>query len=277
MIARTPVATSSQNPSNLPPRYEIRQLTAEHSDWAKAIVLHSNMFHSPVWPVIYPEHKAARLFGGWDAGDYLVKHQISSGMSFGVFDTEYKYKRPESEATNGKLYWDELKDNPDATSEELLERMDFPLASVALAYDGINPLDMAQIMPMIEVLPLFGTLYHVLETQDPRGESWKPTEANQILLRNATSTRNDYEGQHLMGNLARFLMREAKLKGFKGIQIEGAHDAVNHVWLHPPAPFKGELITMVDMATYEQEGEDGKKVLIFAPSKQSCTKMYVTL
>jgi hypothetical protein len=198
-------------------------------------------------------------------------------MSFGVFDTEYKYKRPESETTNGRLYWDEIKDNPDATSEELLERMDFPLASVALAYDGINPIDMAQIMPMVQVLPLFGMLYHILAAQDPRGESWKPTEANQILLRNATSTRNDYEGEHLMGNLARFLMREAKLQGFKGIQIECAHDAVNHVWLHPPAPFKGELITSVDMATYEQEGEDGKKVLIFAPSKQSCTKIYVTL
>lgn len=93
-----------------------------------------------------------------------------------------------------------------------------------------------------------------------------------MLLRNATSTRHEYEGEHLMGNLARFLMREAKLQGFKGIQIEGAHDAVNHVWTHPPSPFKGELITKVDMATYEQDGQK-----VFAPSKQVCTKVYVTL
>jgi hypothetical protein len=68
MIAKTADATSSQNPSNLPPRYEIRQLTAEHSDWAKAIVLHSNMFHSPVWPVIYPEHKAVASSPGGTLG-----------------------------------------------------------------------------------------------------------------------------------------------------------------------------------------------------------------
>lgn len=272
MIAKSGVATSLDNPSNLPPRYEIRQLNEDHIEWANAIVLHSNMFHSPVWPVLYPEHKAQRMFTGMGPGTYLVEHQISSGMSFGVFDTEYKFKRPESEATGGAVYWDELMDSPDATSEEFLERMDFPLASVALAYDGINPLDMVKLMELIAVMPLFGMLYHVLETQDSRGDAWKPKEAGQVLLRNATSTRHDYEGEHLMGNLARFLMREAKLNGYMAIQIECAHDAVNHVWTHPPSPFKAELITKVDMATYEQEGQK-----IFAPSKQVCTKVYVTL
>lgn len=278
MIAKSPIATSSENPSNLPPRYEIRQLTPEHSEWAKAIVMHSNMFHSPVWPLIYPEHKAQRLFAGMAGADYLVNHQISSEMSFGVFDTEYSFKRPESEATGGKLYWDELKDNPDATGEDFLERMDFPLASVALAYDGNNALDMNKILKLMAALPLFGNLYHILEERDPRKpEDWKATGPRQVLMRNATSTRHEYEGEHLMGNLARFLMREAKLKGYRGIQIECAHSAVNHVWTHPPAPFKGELISELDMGSFEAEGEDGKKALMFAPSKQRCTKVYVSL
>jgi hypothetical protein len=272
MIAKSNIATSSDNPSNLPPRYEIRQLTEEHVEWAKAIVLHSNMFHSPVWPVIYPEQKAKRMFDSMDPATYLVEHQIASGMSFGVFDLEYQFKRAESEATGGALWWDDLKASPDATSEELLERMDFPLASIALAYDGINPLDMTVLLEMIAVLPLFGTLYHVLDTRDERVDSWKPTEAGQVLMRNATSTRNDYEGEHLMGNLARFMMREAKLRGYKGIQIESAHDAVNHVWSNPPSPFKGEVISEVDMATYEEEGQK-----VFSPSKQVCKKVFVTL
>lgn len=207
-----------------------------------------------------------------DTATYLVEHQIASGMSFGVFDLDYHFKRPESEATGGALYWDDLKDSPDATSEELLERMDFPLASVALAYDGINPLDMNALMELITVLPLFGALYHVLDTRDERGDSWKPTEAGKVLMRNATSTRNDYEGEHLMGNLARFMMREAKLRGFNGIQIECAHDAVTHVWSHPPSPFKGDVISKVDMGTYEEEGE-----VVFSPSKQVCSKVFVTL
>lgn len=272
MTANSGVATSSDNPSNLPPRYEIRQLTQDHVEWAQAILLHSNMYHSPIWPLIYPEHRSKRIFDGLGPTTYLVEHQIASGMSFGVFDTEYKFRRPESEATGGALYWHELKDSLDATSEELLERMDFPLASIALAYDGIHPLDMAKIADLMAILPLFGMLYHVLDVLDQRGDTWKPNKAGQVLMRNATSTRIDYEGEHLMGNLARFMMREAKLKGYSGIQIECAHDAVTHVWTHPAPPFKAEIVCKVDMATYEEEGQK-----IFSPSKQVCTKVFVSL
>jgi hypothetical protein len=44
-------------------------------------------------------------------------------MSFGAFDTEYKYKRLESAATEGKLYWDEKE--VDAENRTLLEQIDF--------------------------------------------------------------------------------------------------------------------------------------------------------
>ena len=45
----------------------------------------------------------------------------------------------------------------------LLQQMDFPLVSVALSYDGSNPLDMQRLMALVEVLPLFGTLYEAFE------------------------------------------------------------------------------------------------------------------
>ncbi|TKA70416.1 hypothetical protein B0A49_06214 [Cryomyces minteri] len=156
--------------------------------------------------------------------------------------------------------------------------MDFPLVSVALAYDQNDPLDMAKVMPLVEVLPLFGTFYHVIEVLDKRDPtSWKATGPQQVLMRNATSTRHDYEGEGLMKKLAQFLMREAKLEGYRGIQIECLHDAVTHTWCHPPQPFKGELIAEVDMETYEEEAEDGKRVRVFAPAKQRGTKVFVTL
>jgi hypothetical protein len=47
--------------------------------------------------------------------------------------------------------------------------------------------------------------------------------------------------------------------------------------LHPPKPFQAELVAKLDMATYEQENEGGKRVRPFEPSKQVCTKIYVTL
>ncbi|KAL2352625.1 hypothetical protein BJ546DRAFT_1039474 [Cryomyces antarcticus] len=201
--------------------------TKNHIDWAKAIVMHSNMFYSPVWSVIYPVQRLHRLHRGIEAGTYIVEHQINSGMSFGVFDNEYKYKRPESEATEGRLYWNETAE-PDADADNLLSQMDFPLVS-------------------------------------------------QVLMRNATSTRHGYEGEGLMKKLAQFLMREAKLEGYRSIQIECVNDTVTHTWCHPPHPFKGELIAEVDMETYEEEAEDGKRVRVFAPAKQRGTKVFVTL
>lgn len=49
-------------------------------------------FVSPVWPRIFPEDKADRCYRMFQAADYLVNHQISSGLSLGIFDKEYQYK-----------------------------------------------------------------------------------------------------------------------------------------------------------------------------------------
>ncbi|KIY03167.1 uncharacterized protein Z520_01634 [Fonsecaea multimorphosa CBS 102226] len=272
-------AATATNPTNLPPRYEIRRLTEEHIEWVKAIVLHSNMFYSPVWPVCYPEAKTARLYRGFGAVDYLIRHQIESGHSFGVFDLEYKFKRDESKSTGGKLYWD-LKDET-LDQDQLLQQMDFPLVSVALAYDGLHELDMEKIMPLIECLPLFGAVYHVLEESDPReAASWKPTGEKQVLMRNATSTRHDAEGNGIMKALAQFLMRYAAEQGFRGIQIECLADAVTKVWSQPPAPFKSTIVAEFNTQDYEEEVEvDGvkKKVKPFGEAKQRATKVYCEL
>jgi hypothetical protein len=128
--------------------------------WAAAIVIHNNMFHSPVWPVIYPDEKTKRAQQGMAAADYLIRHQIESGMSFGIFDKQYDYKRPESALTQGKLYWDPNDIKSDGAS--LQQQMDFPLVSVALSYDGFNPLDMQRLMVLVEILPLLGALYGAL-------------------------------------------------------------------------------------------------------------------
>ncbi len=219
------------------------------------------MFYSPVWPVVYPEDKTGRIYRGFPAGDYLVRHQIESGHSFGVFDLEYEFKREESKP-NGKLYWD-LKDTS-LDKDQLQDQMDFPLVSLALAYDGINPLDMEQLGPMIELLPLFGAVYHTLENRDQRDpESWKPTAKNQVMLRNATSTRRDAEGKGIMKALAQFLMRYAYELGFRAIQIESLSDGVTKVWSEPPKPFKGTIVAEFNTGTLEQEEEvDGVKKMV---------------
>jgi len=272
------VATPS-NPTHLPARYEIRRLTEAHIPWASAMVCHANMFYSPVWPVVYPEGKTARLYQGFTAADYLVRHQISSGHSFGVFDLEYRFRRPESQP-GGKLHWD--LDDTDADADRLLEQMDFPLVSIALAYDGFNALDFDKMGPMMECLPLFGAVYHLLEAGDTRdGSSWKPTAPNQVLLRNATATRHDAEGHGIMRKLAEFLMRYAAEQGFRAIQIECLQDAVTKVWSQPPTPFKGTLVAEFRCEDIEEERQteagETVKVKVFGQAKQRATKIFVDL
>ena len=272
-------AATTTNPTNLPPRYEIRKLTEEHIPFIVAIVMHSNMFYSPVWPNLYPEDKTARLYRGYAAAQYLVRHQAESGHSFGVFDLEYQFKREESKP-NGKLWWD-MKDSF-LDKDQLQDQMDFPLVSVAMAYDGINPLDMEKVMPLIDCLPLFGTLYHVLEERDTREEaSWKPTEPKQVLLRNATSTRHDAEGKGVMKALAQFLMRYAHEQGFRAIQIECLADAVTKVWSQPPLPFKSTVVSEFTTDEYYEDMEvDGvtKKIKPFGESvHQRATKVFCDL
>jgi hypothetical protein len=284
MSANTNTKTPNpNNPSSLQPRYEIRKLEPEHIQWATAIVGHSNGYHSPVWPVIYPEDVTTRVLDLFDAGDYLVRHQVESGLSFGVFDTEYEFKTEEGKKAGGKLFWNrhepsiQEQEGLAAEGERMLKQMDFPLVSVALSYDANNPLDMDKMGPLMSTLPLFGPTYHILATLDQRDPtSWQPTGPNQVLFRNATSTRHDYEGKGIMAGLARWLMREAAERGYRGIQIECLADAVTHVWSTGAAQggrFKGEVVSEFDMGTWRDE--EGR--LVFQPSEQRTTKCWVDL
>jgi hypothetical protein len=220
----------------------------------------------------------ARIHAMMTAGLYLISHQIESGMSFGVFDDEYEYKTAEGKAAGGKLLWDANEVVEGASlkeeGERLAKQMDFPLVSVALSYDAANPLDMSRMQELMDILPHFGLVFHILGDGDKRDpESWKATGPGQVLMRNATSTRCEYEGQGIMGGMARWLMREAASKGYRGVNIECLADAVTHVWSKPQAPFKGGVVSEFDMGTWRNE--EGK--LAFEPSKQRATKCYVEL
>lgn len=235
------------------------------------------MLHSPVWSKLYPVDLTGRIHTAYEAAAYLVEHQVSSGLSYGVFDDEYKYKTPEAEKVGGKVYWDATEEGSDDTkteSKRLLDQMDYPLVSIALSYDGANPLDMEKMKPLMDALPHFGLIYHILGEGDKRDpETWKPKGPREVLMRNATSTRHDYEGQGVMGGLARWLMREAAAKGYRGIQIEALNDPVTHVWSQPEEPFKGIVVSEFQLE--EWKDEEGK--FAFSPAKQRATKCYVEL
>jgi hypothetical protein len=97
------------------------------------------------------------------------------------------------------------------------------------------------------------------DTNDRRDpESWEAKGHGEVIFCNATSTRHGYEGKGIMRRLANYLIRDAAMKSWRGIQIESMNDAITHVWTHPPVPFKGEQVSDFHMWTYGEENEKGK-------------------
>lgn len=233
-------------PTDLTPRFEVRKLETKHLPSASAILCHTSHFHSPFWPIVYPDNKTKLCCDVYNAVEYLVRTAIDSGLSYGVFDKEWKYKHPDSAATDGAVYWDQT--NPTAASEQLLEQIDSPLVSICLAYDGFYPLDLDKLKDFFGLLPLFPIMHehlHKLDKRDPK--SWEPTEPGQVIMRTGTSTRPDYEGLGLMKLMAHWEMKDAAAKGFRGINMESLHPAVDHVWMNPPAPFKATRVGIFNM------------------------------
>lgn len=199
-------------------------------------------------------------------------------MSFGVFDTQYKFKREESAATGGAVYWDqsepsiEESQGLEAESKRLLEQMDFPLVSIGLSYDAFEGLDYSKMGPLMECLPHFGLIYQVLAERATR-EPIVPTARGQVLARNGTATRQEYAGEGTMAGLARWLMREAAARGYKTITIEPVSDAVSSVWEKAEEPFTATRVS--SFVTSEYVDEDGKKP--FGGVRQECVKIWVDL
>ncbi|KAL5342691.1 hypothetical protein BJX70DRAFT_269168 [Aspergillus crustosus] len=265
------------NPIQISPRFEIRKLELQHLEWAKAIISHSNVFHSPAWAKMYPDDQAERFYKSFDGTTTLVLHQINSGLSYGVFDTEYEFTRPESAETGGGNYWD-LSRDPNLTGDEILQQMDFPLASIALAYDAADPLDFTSLTVLFEALPDFPHLAGLLTSKDTRDPAtWQAKGPNEVLSRMGTATRADYMHIGITKTMAHWLMWDAAERGFRGIGIECFHDAVHHIWTNPPAPFKADLIAKITVDEYEKEGKDGEKTRPYPHVTQALSKVYVHL
>jgi hypothetical protein len=273
----TRTSLSSMPPSPFTSRFEIRRLTEKDIPVVSAILITTNLYDSPVWPICYPDNITQRCYEGVQAADYLVRHQINDGQSFGVFDTEYKYKTAEAEAAGGLVLWDETK--LDATAQELDAQIDSPMVSIALSYDAHNALDMEKMGPLMAALPLFGPVYHRLEICDPRDQATLAVSGRgEVLKRNATSTRTSMNGLGVTKKMANWLMAYAKGEGYKHINIECIHDKVTYIWSNPvDKTMRGDVVSAFRTDDYTEVDDEGRIVLPFRGAKQRITKIYVTL
>jgi len=264
-----------------PPRFEVRILDKSHIEWAKAIISESNSLSSPFWTPLYESrgtNMTTTTYRLAKVADYLVGHCIDSGLSLGVFDTQYQFRHSESAASGGKLLWDET--NALATPDELRAEMDFPLVSAALAFDSFAPLEPEKLKAsgLFDALPEFPAILarmEALDTRDPA--TTKATEAGQFMGRGGTSTRTDYAGHGTMKLAAHEMMRRARDNGFRAITIDCANPAVVHVWLHPPAPFRSEIVASFNSGEYEETNDKGEITRPFAITDVDLVRVYLTL
>ena len=271
-------ATTPSYPSPFTSRYEIRRLTEKDIPIAHAIALHTNVFNSPIWPITYPNDKAQRCYSGFAKHcEYLFRHQIMDGHSFGVFDTEYQYRTKEAEAAGGKVLWDISK--TEATADELDEQIDSPMVSVALSYDAHNALDMEQLMGLLELLPLYGAIFHRLDITDPRDpESLKVTARGQVLKRNATSTRTKAQNAGITKKMANWLMAYARDQGYGFINIECFSEAVGHIWTNPTdKTMRGDVICAFRTEDYTELDDKGRIIFPFNGVVQRLSRVYFAL
>ncbi|KAJ9626517.1 hypothetical protein H2203_004150 [Taxawa tesnikishii (nom. ined.)] len=245
-------------------------------EWARAVILHSGAFDSPLWTRVYtsPTELSKRFWAVMKPITYLVERQLQSGMSFGIFDLEYKFKRPQSEASGGRVYWHEKQDQR-INGEEMLELMDIPLVAVALTYDGANE-NMARTRALVRVLPPLEIICSDLEF-DSMGKNWKPREPKRVLMVNAMCTLRNHTGNGLMKTLSHFIMRQAKQEGYRVIRIDSAHDGILKTWESPPAPFGAEMIAMCDCRLYPQEDKKGRVFYPFNEAWQVLFRVHVHL
>ncbi|KAK3388080.1 hypothetical protein B0T20DRAFT_108873 [Sordaria brevicollis] len=282
------------SPTTLPPRYQIRKLTLDDLPFAHAIITHANLFHNALWAKLHASDAVDRAYRIFNTGSYNTSHGIESGFSYGVFDTEYVYKNPQSAATNGAIYWDPIL-HPASSGSDLLAQMDFPLVSVALAYDPVaTPFDPVMFQPIFDELPLFPKLVAVTEANDIRPpEERKPKVVGECLFRCGTATRADYERKGLARALAGHLMGEAKKAGYKATQVGTVNNRLNEIWERVPGQeesgnkvvegAKSRVVSVVDLEHYEEDEVDeegkktGKKVNPFMGVKVVRKCIYVTL
>ncbi|KAI0404648.1 hypothetical protein F4802DRAFT_615512 [Xylaria palmicola] len=269
--------------AKLPPRYEIRPLKLEHLEWVKALFAHSFVFGSPLWRNLYPLDRTARFYGLYHASDYMIRHQIASGLSLGVFDVEYQHRNP----GGGGLYFDF--DDPGVGEDELLRQMDTPLVSIACAFDAFDAMDSRRVAPVTGRLPASASFHAALAAREEEEEERArdpdvaiaaradPAAPGQVLQRMGTATRADARGAGLMKAAAREMMRRAADAGFRSIRIQCFHDAVTAVWADPPAPFRGSVVGEVDTYSLGEADGDGGWRFPYRPVKQRLTKIYVAL
>jgi hypothetical protein len=233
---------------------------------SKPLLICDNIVLRPsIWEPLIPEPKTSNALRAFEALDGHFAHSINSGLSYAIFDSEYQFLRPESAASGGRLYWDEL--DPEARGfeasgrQEMVARMDFPLVCIALSVDAFDRMPDGASEAFYDFMPMVRDLSNFLAGADgrPKG-SWEPARTGEVLLRSGCVTKPGYERRGLMSALNRFVMLEARARAYRGIRVGVASPSVYRNWMKPPPGCRSSVVAYLDLWALELEDEEGNMV-----------------
>lgn len=242
---------------NLPARYEIRPVSPEHWEWCRALLTKEMLLRAPVWRPLVRDPKIKTVLQHFKDLKKFHAHSLESGLSYALYDKEYKFKRPESAVTGGALYWHEI-DIEDSRLEEqgpqwMLDKMDFPIVALALSYDLFaSPTNESRAI-MADVAPLWLQMmkqYYSDASSTIPGLP-VPTSLGQYVHRSGCVTRTGYERQGLGRLLSWWVCLEMQAKGYKGILIGAGNASISPIYMRDDAPFKSTYILEQDMSKME--------------------------
>jgi hypothetical protein len=234
-----------------------------------------------LWKPLLPFPKTANALAGLEKLSGYYAQAIASGMSFGIFDTQYRFKQPSLAARNQMLHWRGPNSplDPGQTSFEMYgasqmrDSMDFPLVCMALSVDAFAPGDARARREMLSLIPLQQQLSSFLASlsADSSGGKTKgkhktsalltPTDYGQVLVRSGCVTRLGYEGQGLATALNHFVMLEAKAWGFKGIKVAlNSASLLRSSYSNPPPGCRTEILAHWDFEDIEMHDEYGTAI-----------------
>ncbi|KAI0398465.1 hypothetical protein F5Y17DRAFT_454034 [Xylariaceae sp. FL0594] len=179
--------------AQLPPGFEIRPLTLEHLEPAKEIFAHSMIYDSPLWSGLYTRDQETRFQSLCRASHFMVKRQIESGLSLGVFDTWRHASESDEKGKNAAISRPRRGEKKNARSRSLgcgngandnnlrkgeetvqsdqsqreRELANSSLASIALGFDAYHPIDQRFVAPVMGSLPASTHFFEELQKRNP--------------------------------------------------------------------------------------------------------------
>ncbi|KAK7951206.1 uncharacterized protein PG986_006934 [Apiospora aurea] len=257
----------------LPPRYTIRPLDAGVIDWAKALAVQGFLLGPSIWQPLMAAPKTRSALRAFDALHGYYLHAVNSGVSYGVFDSEYEFARPEStsiastsngedasqhESSGGAIYWHEL--DPDAEPDfetgggarRMVEGMDFPLVCVALSCD-------LAAKPPPEICD---ALHASFPLQKGVSQFWRDRDPGPRARGSPRGPARSWPAW--VSALNHFVMLDLKARGFRAMNAGIGVPSVYRNWMSAPAGCRSYAYLDVNMWEIEVEDEDGRKVKPYA-------------